>query len=482
MINFSRLRRFILAGSVLFLVFFLAFIFSLKAEESSDWPHPDEMEFEILQPEAREADKFILENGLEVYLMEDRDLPLIKGQALIDAGGIYVPQEKVGLAKMTADLIRTGGAAGVHPDKIDEQLEYLAASIELSGGDLMTVASFSTLSENKEKVLELYNDILQEPDFLAEKIELQRGKLYESIRRRDDHPVRLAAEEFVKRMAKSHPIGWFPTNETVSNIKREDMVRFHELYYQPQSIKLAITGDFETECMLEKLEETLGTWEGEEVDFPKVPEFESHPQPRVYHVQQPIQQSIIFIGHPSIYFDSKIYAPLNFANRILGGEGDNRLFREIRSRRGLAYAVGSVLTQGLKYPGFFYIYAVTAAPNTGEAIESIKAEINRIREEEVTEKELNDNRQAILNKAVYRYTSASEISRRQTLVDFFDLRPDYYERYIEQTQKLEKEDIKNAAWEEFRPEETVIMVVGNRDRFDRELDEFGPVEEIEIEF
>ena len=480
--NCIRLRRIVFVGAVFSLIFFLAFTFSLQSEAPPEWPHPEEMEFEILQPEAREAEKFTLGNGLKIYLMEDRDLPLIKGEATIDAGGIYAPAKKVGLAEMTANLLRTGGSAGIHPDEIDEKLEYLAASIELNGADQMTTASFSTLSENKEEVLELYNDILRDPDFLEERIELQREKLHESIRRRDDHPVRLAAEEFVKRVAEGHPIGWFPTHETVNNIAREDLINFHERYFQPQSVKLAVTGDFEKENMLKKLESTLGTWEGEEVDFPEVPEFEPHPEPKVYHVQQPIEQSIIFIGHPSVYFDSEMYAPLNFANRILGGEGDNRLFREIRSRRGLAYAVGSVLTQGLKYPGFFYSYALTSAPNTGETIESIENEISRIREEEVSQEELEDNRQAILNKAVYRYTSAEEIARRQTMIDFFNLRPGYYERYIEQVQELEKADIKNAAQKEFRPDEAIIMVVGDRNRFDKELEEFGPVEEIEIEF
>ncbi len=458
--------------------------FSLMAYSNTgeEWPHPDEMEFPDIEIDVREAEVFELENGMTVYLMENRNLPLIKGGAYIDAGEIYSPQEKTGLAEMTANLLRTGGAGGRHPDEIDERLEYLAASVEVNSQSIFTYASFSALSDNTEEVLNIYCDILEKPDFISERIELRRQKLKESIRRRSDNPVRLASEEFVKKLAENHPVGWFPTHDTVDDINREDLIDFHDRYYQPQAVNLAITGDFDQKEMLELLETTLGNWKADRVDYPELPKFPTRPQSKVYHVQQPIQQSIIFIGHPTVPFASEAYAPLNLANRILGSGGDNRLFREIRSKRGLAYSAGSYITQGLKYPGFFYAYAITGAQNTGQTIELILAEIEKIKEELVSEEELQKNRRAILNEAVHRYTSAHEITTRQALVDFVNLQPDYYERYIEQIQKVDKEDIRVVAEEELRSEDAIMMVVGNSELFDKELNEYGEVEAIELQF
>lgn len=451
-------------------------------EIPSDWEHPDEMEFTDLEIESREADKYTLNNGLTVYLMEDSSLPLIKGRALIDAGGIYVSEDKVGLAHLTARMLRAGGTNGIHPDKIDEDLEYLAASLEFGAQATLATASISTLSEHKDDILKLFNDILRKPDFLSERLELEKEKIKESIRRRDDNPVRLASQEFLKKMATDHPIGWFSTLESIDSINRDDIVAFHENYYQPQNIRLALAGDFDTETILDLLENTLGTWEPEDFEYPEIPDFNPKPEPKIYHVQQPIQQSIIFIGHPSVTFDSKEFASLNFANRVLGAGGDNRLFRELRSRRGLAYAVGSQLTQSFEYPGFFYTYAITGSQNTGQAIELILDEIERIRKEPITEEELQNNRKAILNQAVYRYTSAAEITFRQAQIDFLNIETDYYERYIEQVQFLDKDKILASAKKELRPDDAIIMVVGDRASFDRSLEEFGTVEEIELKF
>jgi len=109
-------------------------------------------------------------------------------------------------------------------------------------------------------------------------------------------------------------------------------------------------------------------------------------------------------------------------------------------------------------------------------------EIEKIREEPITEEELRDNREAILNRAVYRYTSAAEITFRQAQVDFLNIEPDYYERYIEQIQSLDEDRILTSAKQEFRPDDAIIMVVGNRASFDRDLEEFGTVEEIQLQF
>ncbi|MFW6270160.1 MAG: M16 family metallopeptidase, partial [Bacillota bacterium] len=451
------------------------------AAEVEDWPHPDEMEFEEIQFDIKEADKYELQNGLTVYLLENKSLPLIKGQAYIGTGNVYSPENKVGLAEMTAELMRTGGAAGTDPEVINEKLESMAASIEFSAQNTYTTANFNTLSDNIQETINLFDDILRKPDFLSERIEISRKKMKENIRRRNDQPVQIAVREFIKKIAEGHPAGRFPTLETVDSIQREDLINFHNKYYQPQEITMAITGDFEKDNMIDLLENTLGKWEGQEVDYPELPEFNKNPEPKVYHVQKPFQQSIILLGSPAVTFNDDSFAALNLGNRILGGTGDSRLFKQIRSERGLAYSVGSQLTQGFDYPGYFYSYAISQAAQTGTVIDLILEEINKLKKDPVTEKELTKHREAILNQAVFRYTSARQIAGRQAMDDFLDLEPDYYEKYIEQIQNLDRNTLKDYIDKEFDPEQFIILVVGNSNTFEKSLDEFGEVKNIELE-
>ncbi len=449
----------------------------------ADWPDPAALEFSPVEYEAPVPTRHELSNGMVVYLLEDHTLPLINGAAYVKAGSFYDPEDQVGLASLTADLMRTGGAAGRSADELDETLESLAASVEVSAADLYTAASFSALRENIDEVLGVLEDVLTAPDFEQSRIEIARGRALEAIRRQNDDPVGIAVREFNRRLAEGHPAGYVPTEETVNNISREDMVAFYERYFKPNATVLALSGDFDSGAMLETLETTFSDWESAEVDYPTLPPYNPTPEPKVYVADRALGQSIIIMGHPSVFAYSPAYNDLTVANNILGGGGfSSRLFTDIRSNRGLAYSVGSQVGQGFETPGTLLLFSFTRTERTAEVVGLLLEGLERLESEPVSPEELTTQRDAILNQAIFRSTSPAAVVQRIALAtEILGLPTGYYDDYIARVSAVTPEDVLSVAQQELRPEDMIILVVGDVSEFDAPLDQFGEVVPIELE-
>ena len=463
-----------------------SFLFPLSsfafADVPADWPLPSEMTFDAVDFTPPEPTVTELSNGITVYIAEDRSLPLINGVAYFKASSLYDPADKVGLASLTATMLREGGAGALSPNEMDIKLETLAASIEASAALNLASVGFSSLTETIDEVLPLWVDTMRSPTFDERRLEVERGGILEGIRRENDDPSTIAAREFLFRLAEGHPSGYYATVDTISAITRDDLIAFHETYYQPRDMTIAITGDFDTQEMLAKIESALGNWEGQVVDYPEIPELNLNPTPKVYLAPKDLEQSVIFVGQPSVLTYSPEYNDLAVANDILGGGGfSSRLFLEIRTKRGLAYSTGSGITSGYSFPGLFYATASTRADRTAETVGLLISEVQRFQESGVSDAELERSRNSIVNSSLFRFTNIAAITQRAARVQLLGLEAGYYERFLERVQNISKEEVQAIAQQQLRPEEFVIMVVGDPAKFDAPLDQFGEVVTIELE-
>ncbi len=447
------------------------------------WPDPAALEFDTVTFDEPTPERVVLANGLVVYLLEDHALPLVSGAAFVKTGSIYDPKAKSSLAALTADLMRSGGSAGRSADAIDERLETLAAAVEVSADELFTTASFSSLTENVEEVLDIFAGVLMKPEFAPERIDLAKGRALEGIRRENDDPVGIAVREFYRRVAHGHPAGYIPTAATVNAVSRADMVAFHGRYFKPGETALAVSGDFRRAEMVALLEASLGGWPKAQVTYPKLPPYNPDPTPRIYHAQKDLGQSIVLMGRPSVYAYGPNYSALSVADAVLGSGGfSSRIFTEVRTKRGLAYSAGSQVEQGFRYPGTLLVFAFTRTDATGQVIELLQREMRKMTAEPVSEAELEVQKSNILNGAVFRFTSpAAIVQRTARATEVLGLGADYYDRYIAQVETMTPAKVLEVAKGEFRPDDMVIMVVGDAAQFDRPLSDFGEVEEITLE-
>ena len=313
-------------------------------------PHED-LVFEPIKFKPPVPQKHTLSNGMVLYLIEDHELPVFNISGLVKTGTIYDPIDKIGLASIFASVTRTGGTESRVPDALNEELESMAASVEVGMSPEYGSVSLSTMAEDIEKGLEIFADVLRNPAFREDKLELRKQQAVEAIRRRNDNPIQLAWRNFSAILyGTDHPFGWYSEIEDVESITVDDLKAFHKKYYHPNNIMLSITGDFDTETLITQLENVFDGWDNVNIEFPQIASIENNPIPSVNHIHKELPQTTMLIGHYGIKRSPDfpdIYA-LRVMNDILGEGGfTSRLMSEVREKHGLAYMVGSLMRTSL---------------------------------------------------------------------------------------------------------------------------------------
>lgn len=447
-------------------------------------PH-EALTFEPIQFKPPVPEKRVLSNGMVLYLLEDHELPLFNISGILKTGSIYDPADKVGLASIFASVMRTGGTMSREPDALNEELEAMAAAVEVSISLEYGGVTLSTLAEDIEKGLEIFADVLRNPAFREDKLELRKQQAIERIRRRNDNPIQLAWRNFSAILyGKDHPFGWYSEIEGIERITSADLKAFHAKYYHPNNMMLAITGDFDTETLIAQLEKVFEGWERAEIEFPNVPTVENDPKPSVNYIFKELNQTTMLIGHFGIKRtpDFPDYFALRVMNEILGEGGfTSRLMTEVREKHGLAYMVGSLMqTSYYTNPGEWFAYSQTRADKTAEAISLIIDIVSDLRETPVPEEELQRTKDSLINSFVFQFESSSQIAFQQMMLAFRGYAPDFLETFSDNIAKVTAEDVRNVAQKYLHPDALTIVTVGNQDSFDRPLSEFGEVHEIEI--
>lgn len=446
-------------------IFTVLLSFTIRSNAIADTPkHYTDLEFEPLpEIELPAYERYELDNGMVVYLVEDRDFPLIGGSAIVRTGARFEPPNKVGLAGLTGTVIRSGGTENHSATELNTILEQKAASIETGIGNSSGSASFTTLTEDLDTVFPLFTEVLRQPAFAPEKFALAKNQQQGAIARRNDNPSSIASREFNKIVyGETSPYARTMEYETLDNITRQDAIDFYQTYVRPDNIILGIVGDFETEEMIAKVQNAFGTWQVD-TNPPalEAPVANQRYTQGIFAIDRPQQtQSNILLGHLGGQFSNPDYPTLSVLNGVLNGFG-GRLFNEVRSRKGLAYTVYGSWSPGYDYDGMFIAGGQTQTDNTVPFIKSVTNEIKKLRQELVSEQELANAKESILNSFVFNFQSPSQTLSRLIRYEYFDYPEDFIFEYQDKIQNTTREDILNAAQEYLQPDKLVTLVVGN---------------------
>ena len=461
-------------------VFTLALVLAAPAAFAQTAPSADPrtMKFDPVTFTVPEVERVVLENGIIVYLLPDPELPLVTVSAMVRTGSAYEPADKVGLAGLTGAVMRTGGTARMTGDQIDEELEFLAANVSVGIGGESGAASLDILKKDLPRGLALFADMLREPAFEQAKVEQARRQLLENIRRRPDNPAGIASREFRKLLfGADHPLGRESTAETVSRITRDDLVTFHRQFFTPNALMLGVTGDFEKPAMLDALRKAFGDWKPRPLSLPAIPPVTASTAGRSVNVlRRDISQTHLRVGHLSVREDDPDYFGLELLDDILGGNSfTSRLFKDVRSRQGLAYSVGSGIVPGHAGPGFFLMQALTKGPSTYQTLSSMLDQMERLRQEPVSADELQLAKDAFLNSFVFSFADSGQIVGRLMSLEYFDLPKDFLQRYRDSVVKLTADDLLRVARRHLHPDRVIILAVGRDDDFEKPLSAFGRI-------
>ncbi|MEX0769888.1 MAG: pitrilysin family protein [Balneolaceae bacterium] len=453
---------------------------SQLAEAQKSW---DEIEYpEINNFEKPDVEIFDLDNGIRFYLVEDHELPLINIRSIIRTGGVLVPNEKAGMAGLTGTVMRSGGTEDIPADELNEMLEDRAASMETGIGFTSGSASMNVLKEDFSELLPVFKDLLLNPAFPEEKIDLAKTQRKSTISRRNDNQGPIANREFRRLIYGPESVyGRNTEYETVDNVTREDIIEFHRQSFTGNNLMIGVVGDFHSDDMKDLLEEVFGEFppgERTHLEFPEVGyEFE---QGMNFVDKRDVNQSYVLLGHIGGMRDNPDYAKLQVMNRILSDGFSGRLMRIVRSQMGLAYAVFGSYGSHNFYPGTFTAGVMTQSSTTAEAIDAIIQQIRRLQEEPVSEEELQQTKDRFLNSLVFEYDSRASVLNERMNYDYAGLPPDTFDRLVEEIRAVTIEDVQQVAREYLRPDDVQILVVGNGEEIGDQLEKYGEVNEIDI--
>jgi len=445
----------------------------------------EELKFPKLNKlEIPDVDRITLDNGVRLYLVEDNRLPIFRMSVRVNGGAYLEPADKLGLVDILGEVLRTGGTAKWTGDELDELLEGFGGSVETFGGTTSCGANVRVLSEYSDLGIEVLADILRNPVFDQDKIELAKVGHRSNISRRNDDPESLANREFFKLIyGAESPYARHAEYATIEAVSRDDLVEFHSTFFKPENIQMAIWGDYDKDELVAKIETLFGDWETGGTPVPSPPDITHTPEQKVFYVDKTdVNQSQVMLGHIGGKRTDPDYADRIIMNTVMGIGRDSRMFRIIRSREGFAYATVSVYTANLGRRGIFYNYAATKSESTGKAMLQMVDVIKSMQTEPPTEAELALGKDSYLNSFVFNFDTRSEVVNRMMQYDFYGLPEDFLQKVKERVEELTADDIVTAARKHLHPDSLVFLVVGKTDDYDIPLDSLGlgPVEEIDV--
>jgi len=458
----------------------LVFSLLLSAAVSAQQPASSHEEIAQRYPPLREVEipevtAHTLPNGIELYLLEDRSLPVISGSASIRTGNLFDPPDKIGLAGVTGSVWRLGGTESMTGEQIDEKLESMAASVEASIGETSGQVSFWTLSENFDAVLALFNSVLTRPAFRQDKIDFTLQQVRGGIARRNDDAAGIAGREFRNLVyGAGTPYGWQLQYEHLDRITKADLEAFYQRYVFPANVKLAIHGDFSAAEMKVKIEKAFAGWDAKQAPIPLFPAVPKKPAGGVFLVEKnDVNQSNVRIGHLGGLLKDEDYPALRVMSAILGGGFQSRLFKEVRGNLGLAYQAGASWGAEYGHPGVFTISIGTKSESTVQAITAALKEVERMRSEPVSDEELRTAKDSVVNSFVFNFETPRKTLDRLMIYRYWGYPQDFIFRYKERIAAISKEDVLRVAEEYLRPDDLKFVVVGKPADFDQPLDTLG---------
>ena len=440
---------------------------------------PKNLKFDPIEFEAPEAEKIEFTNGLHGYFLEDHEIPVVNIVIMFKA--TYPDEAKTGLNSLAGWAIRNGGSANFSKETIDDELEFVGASIETSAGATTGTISANFLTKDADMVVEMLTDLIVNPAFERDKIELQKKSMIESIRRKADDAWALGRREYAKIIYKNHPAGREATVETVSGLTRADAVDFHDRYVRPNNAVIGITGDLTRDEALDMLDALSAAWQAGGED-PVVPPMEFELEPSIHYIYKDVNQAYIFAGHMGLNSANGDRPLVGIMNYILGGGSfTSWITQRIRSDEGLAYSARSSYRDSPWGYGLFTGSCQTRSDAAMRALGLLIEQIERMKTVGPSAEEVANAKDAIVNQQVFEYESSARIVNRLVWFDITGQPLDTLERELAVYQAAGLEDVRRAGSEYLHPAGLTILVVGNEELFDRPLSDLGEVNVIEIE-
>jgi len=407
------------------------------------------------------AKRTVLNNGMVLLTSEQRALPMVSIELLIEAGSRYEAADQAGLANLTSKLLIYGTKQRTAV-QISDTLDFIGAGLEAGSGQDTTSVSMTVLKKDLTTGLELLADVLTQSTFPQAEIDRQKQAIIASIRAAEEEPGIVAAKAFAAALFPDSPYGR-PVEGSEASVKalqQKSLRDFFARNYRPNRSIIAVVGDVSEQEIAKALNGAFRAWaKGEPSGQALVPA--NVGESKVLRINKDLTQANIVLGHNGVARGNPDYYALQVMNYVLGGGGfSSRVMDSIRNERGLAYSVYSYFAAEKSHGAFEFIMQ-TKNETALQAIRIATEEMRRMREQPVAEQELSDAKDYLIGSFPLRFDTNRKVAGFLSQVEYFELGLDYPDRYADLIRKVTRDDVQRVAKQYLQPERLITVIVGN---------------------
>ena len=406
--------------------------------------------------------QFTLASGLRVLVLPDNNTPTVTLNGYIQAGKEFESQFNAGLASLTADNLLNGTKTQAALT-IAKTLEQRGTTLKFTASREGVKVNGDSLANDLPTLIHTLADVLQNPTFPAKELELSRKRALNDLKQELDDPEQVGLRTFQQAVyPQNHPFHKFATEKTLRRITRQDVIRFTQQYYRPETTVLSLVGDFTVEGVQKLVQAEFGNWQAQGkqtvLKYPAVPS--RRKSINVSAVIPGKTQAVTYMGDNGINRqDPRFYAVL-VLNQILAGDTlSGRLGSEVRDREGLTYGIYSSFPSG-KNGGTFVIQMQTAPEDTLQAIASTRKLLVQIHSYGVTATELETAKRALRGNYNVSLANADELSTKILMNEVYGLKREELRNYSQKIQAVTLNQVNQAAMELLHPDNLVVVTAG----------------------
>lgn len=426
-------------------------------------------------------EKFVLKNGLTVYLMEQKEVPMINVSVILHAGAIN-DGKQYGLANMTASSLMNGTKT-MSKTKLEEELDFLGASVSTYASKESAGLNAKFASKDADKVLPIIKDILLNPLFDAAEFEKEKTLHLSELERAAESPRNVIGNYFDQVIYGSHVYSNPEAGKlsTVAKLKVEDAKKFYSNFYIPNSAAIAIVGNFNAKDMKAKISALLNSWQKK----PLLPSQASQPvtKPSAAKVmlvnKDDAKETTFYIGGAGVPRNHPDYVAMEVVNTIFGGRFTSWLNDELRVNTGLTYGARSSFSR-LKNAGSFSISTFTSTKNTEAAIDKAIEVLNRLHDKGVDEETLTSAKNYVKGGFPPRYETSGQLASLLTSMFWHGFDESFINNFQKNVDELTVEKTRSIIARHFPKNNLQFVLIGKAAEIRKIAEKYGPVTEVQI--
>lgn len=415
--------------------------------------------------------KAALSNGMELYLVENHDLPMIQTNILIKSGWAADPTERPGTSSITADMLNEG-TKSKSALEISNEIRNLGINLSSNSSFDNTTISLNSLKKTYDQSLELMSDLILHPSFPQEELDRLKQRYLGQIKQESIQPFTVAFKGFLKELyGADHPYGQpytgTGTEESISALERSDLVNYYKANFLPNNAAAIVVGDITLDKAKSKLEKVFKDWKPGEIAEGTVKPVKPFKDTKVCIIDKPgAAQSTIIVGNLIKSRNDPEYLPATVVSEVLGGGSLGRLYLNLRQDKGYTYGSYSFMT-GRIGQGAFIAYAQVQSEFTQESLTELMKEFRGITGEmPITPEELTDARNALTMGFPQGFQTVHGIANQLETIITYDLPLNQWDTYINQIDGVDNATALKAAGDYIHPDALLIFIVGDREKIE----------------